>query len=88
EERGKLREDRLEGDFMFFCYVRTSGGSVISGEVGSRDASPSTWREFYAAKADGTPAEVSSGDIRAMVHPNLASVYIPCTPPGKKPGEA
>jgi hypothetical protein len=77
----------LDGDFLFACYVRTSGDSVISGEVQSGDSTPSKWREFYAAKGENL-VEVSSGDIRAVAHPNLASVYIPCTPPGKKPGEA
>lgn len=89
EERGKLRQDRLDGDFLFACYVRTSGGSVISGEAESRDSTPGSWRDFYAENGnDENPVEVSSGDIRAVVHPNRAYVYVPCTPPGKKPGAA
>ncbi|MEU3303428.1 hypothetical protein ABZ729_26995 [Streptomyces sp. NPDC006678] len=87
EERGKLRQDRLEGDFFFACYVRTSGGSLISGEAESRDSSPGGWRDFYAAKGEN-PVEVSLGDVRALAHPDLAFVYVPCTPPGKKRGEA
>ncbi|MFF3286453.1 hypothetical protein [Streptomyces sp. NPDC003023] len=89
EERGKLREDRSDGDFYFACYVRTSGGSVISGEVEPRDAAPGPWRDFYAENGyEKNPVDVSSGDIRAVVHPDRAHVYVPCTPPGKKPGEA
>ncbi|MFF3399242.1 hypothetical protein ACFYW6_12055 [Streptomyces sp. NPDC002659] len=87
EERGRL--NRSDGNFFFACYVRTSGGSVISGEAESRDADPGGWRDFYANNGnDENPVEVSSGDIRAVVHPDRAYVYVPCTPPGKKPGEA
>ncbi|MGA5101331.1 hypothetical protein ACPCAC_28690 [Streptomyces lavendulocolor] len=88
EERGKLR--RLsDGDVFFACYVRTSGGSVISGEVQSRDSASGPWRDYYAKQGYVVdPVEVSSGDIRAVVHPDHAYVYVPCTPPGKKPGEA
>ncbi|MFF8918788.1 hypothetical protein ACF08M_37160 [Streptomyces sp. NPDC015032] len=89
EERGKLRQDRLEGDYFFACYVRTSGGSVISGEVESRDSASGSWRDFYAENGYAVdPVDVASGDIRAVAHPDRAYVYIPCTPPGKKPGEA
>lgn len=88
EERGKLRL-LSDGDFLFACYVRTSGGSVISGEVDSRDSAPGPWRDYYAKSGYAVdPVDVSSGDIRAVVHPDQAYVYVPCTPPGKKPGEA
>ncbi|MGA4866475.1 hypothetical protein ACPCSC_15340 [Streptomyces lavendulocolor] len=88
EERGKLRR-QSDGDFFFACYVRTSGGSVISGEAEPRDADPGPWRDYYAKQGYVVdPVEVSSGDIRAVVHPDHAYVYVPCTPPGKKPGEA
>ncbi|MEV8102375.1 hypothetical protein [Streptomyces sp. NPDC088135] len=89
EERGKLRQDRSEGDYFFGCYVRTSGGSLISGEVQPRDSAGDSWSDFYAENGgDKNPVEVSSGDIRALAHPDRAYVYIPCTPPGKKRGEA
>ncbi|WP_328395765.1 hypothetical protein OHS70_09790 [Streptomyces sp. NBC_00390] len=89
EERGKLRQNRSDGNFFFACYVRTSGGSVISGEVESRDSAPGPWRDYYAKEPYVVdPVDVSSGDIRAVVHPDHAYVYVPCTPPGKKPGEA
>ncbi|MGW7357000.1 hypothetical protein ACWGI0_10220 [Streptomyces sp. NPDC054802] len=89
EERGVLRQDRLDGDFFFACYVRTSGGSLISGEVVSRDTAPGPWRDYYAEQGYvADPVDVSSGDIRAVAHPDHAYVYVPCTPPGKKPGEA
>lgn len=89
EERGKLRQDRSDGDFFFACHVRTSGDSVISGEAESRDSDSDGWRDFYANNGnDENPVEVSSGDIRALAHPDRAHVYVPCTPPGKKPGEA
>ncbi|MFJ6943754.1 hypothetical protein ACISU4_03670 [Streptomyces wuyuanensis] len=89
EERGKLHQDQLDGGFLFGCYVRTSGGSVISGEAESRDSTSDGWRDFYAENGnDKNPVEVSSGDIRALAHANRAFVYVPCTPPGKKPGEA
>ncbi|GGU54936.1 hypothetical protein GCM10010274_49830 [Streptomyces lavendofoliae] len=89
EERGKLRQNRSDGNFHFACYVRTSGGSVISGEVESRDSASGPWRDHYAKQGYVVdPVEVSSGDIRAVVHPDHAYVYVPCTPPGKKPGEA
>ncbi|MFJ6943752.1 hypothetical protein ACISU4_03660 [Streptomyces wuyuanensis] len=87
QERGKLQQDRLDGDFFFACYVRTSGGSQIAGEAVSRDSNPGGWRDFYAAKGE-KPVEVSLGDVRALAHPDLAFVYVPCTPPGKKRGEA
>ncbi|MGI5483723.1 hypothetical protein [Streptomyces lavendofoliae] len=88
EERGRIHR-RSDGGFFFACYVRTSGGSVISGEVESRDSAPGPWREYYAKEGYVVdPVEVSSGDIRAVVHPDHAYVYVPCTPPGKKPGEA
>ncbi|WP_344367185.1 hypothetical protein [Streptomyces gobitricini] len=86
EEKGTLNQHG--DDFTFFCSVRTSGDSVISGEVQPGDASPGTWRNHYAQKRDGSVVEVSAGDIRALALPNLASAYVPCTPPGKKPGEA
>ncbi|MGW8955031.1 hypothetical protein [Streptomyces sp. NPDC055709] len=87
EERGRL--NRSDGNFFFACYVRTSGGSVISGEVQSRDSAPGPWRDYYAEEGYVVdPVDVSSGDIRAVVHPDRAYVYVPCTPPGKKPGEA
>ncbi|MGA4958901.1 hypothetical protein [Streptomyces lavendulocolor] len=87
EEKGTL--NRQADDFTFFCYVRTSGGSVISGEAEPRDADPGPWRDYYAKQGYVVdPVEVSSGDIRAVVHPDHAYVYVPCTPPGKKPGEA
>ncbi|GGT04315.1 hypothetical protein GCM10010271_02710 [Streptomyces kurssanovii] len=89
EERGKLRQNRLDGNFFFACYVRTSGDSIISGEVQSRDSAPGPWRDFYAENGiEENPVDVSSGDIRAVAHPDRAYVYVPCTPPGKKPGEA
>ncbi|WP_433570549.1 hypothetical protein [Streptomyces sp. CA-251247] len=87
EERGRLNSS--DGNFFFGCYVRTSGGSVISGEVQSRDSAPGEWRDYYAEQGYVVdPVEVSSGDIRAVVHPDRAYVYVPCTPPGKKRGEA
>ncbi|WP_039947225.1 hypothetical protein, partial [Streptomyces sp. NRRL S-118] len=65
---------------MFGCYVRTSGGSVISGEVESRDSAPGPWRDYYAKQGYvADPVDVSSGDIRAVAHPDHAYVYIPCT---------
>lgn len=89
EERGSLRQNRSEGDYFFACYVRTSGGSVISGEVQPRDSAPGSWRDYYAENGgDKNPVEVSSGGIRALAHPDRAYVYVPCTPPGKKRGEA
>ncbi|MER6101917.1 hypothetical protein ABT115_06120 [Streptomyces sp. NPDC001832] len=89
EERGTLRQDRSDGDFFFACYVRTSGGSVISGEVESLDSASGPWRDYYAENGYLVdPVEVSSGDIRALTHPDRAYVYVPCTPPGKKRGEA
>ncbi|MFD9215705.1 hypothetical protein ACFVY9_21890 [Streptomyces sp. NPDC059544] len=89
EERGKLRQDRLDGDFFFACYVRTSGGSQIAGEAVSRDSNPGGWRDFYAENGNNkNPVEVSSGGIRALAHPERSFVYVPCTPPGKKRGEA
>ena len=33
---GELRLNGSDGNFFFGCYVRTSSGSVISGEVQSR----------------------------------------------------
>ncbi|MEU7280689.1 hypothetical protein AB0A69_18155 [Streptomyces sp. NPDC045431] len=88
EERGKLVLHG-RGKFFFACYVRTSGGSVISGEVESRDSALGPWRDYYAKEPyDADPVEVSSGDIRAVVHPDTAYVYIPCTTPGMKSGEA
>ncbi|MFF8832894.1 hypothetical protein [Streptomyces sp. NPDC015131] len=86
EERGRLRQDRTDGDFLFSCYVRTSGGSVISGEVQPGDASTRTWRAAYAS--DGRLSEVAAGDISALTLENSSAVRVPCTPPGRKPGEA
>ncbi|MFE6491428.1 hypothetical protein [Streptomyces sp. NPDC057748] len=89
EERGSLRQNHSEGDYFFACYVRTSGGSLISGEVQSRDSASGSWRDFYAKQSfTADPVDVASGDIRAMSHPDSAYVYVPCTPPGKKRGEA
>ncbi|MFG3304201.1 hypothetical protein [Streptomyces wuyuanensis] len=84
EERGKLRRGR--GNYFFACYVRTSGGSTISGEVQPGDASPSSWRESYAS--DGEVSEVAAGDVKALTLEDSSAVYVPCTPPGWKPGEA
>ncbi|MEI5011425.1 hypothetical protein RB196_32900 [Streptomyces sp. PmtA] len=84
EERGKLRRGR--GNYFFACYVRTSGGSIISGEVQPGDASPSSWRASYAS--DGKVSEVSAGDVKALTLEDSSAVYVPCTPPGRKPGEA
>ncbi|MCX4511319.1 hypothetical protein OHA27_13580 [Streptomyces sp. NBC_01619] len=84
EERGKLRRGR--GNYFFACYVRTSGGSVISGEVQPGDASPSGWRASYTS--DGKVSEVSVGDVKALTLEDSSAVYVPCTPPGETPGEA
>jgi hypothetical protein len=78
EDRGKLRIS-LHGQFKFFCYVRTES-SVISGEAQSGFASVEDW---WAGRDDGT-VSVTSGDVRALAFPRLATVYVPCTPEGAK----
>ncbi|MFF4079520.1 hypothetical protein ACFYZN_08940 [Streptomyces sp. NPDC001777] len=89
EERGVLRQNRSEGSYLFGCYVRTSGESLISGEVQPRDSAPGSWRDYYAKQGYiADPVDVVSGSIRAVSHPDHAYVYVPCTPPGKKRGEA
>ncbi|MFD3441253.1 hypothetical protein ACFWU3_27510 [Streptomyces sp. NPDC058685] len=86
EERGELRPGGLGGHYFFACYVRTSSGSVISGEVQPGDASPGGWRTSYAS--DGNISEVSVGEVKVLTLEDSSAVYVPCTPPGKKPGEA
>lgn len=89
EERGVLRQNRSEGSYLFGCYVRTSGASVISGEVRPGDVTPGSWRDYYTKQSYIVdPVDVVSGDIRVVSHPDSAYVYVPCTPPGKKRGEA
>lgn len=85
EERGKLTVS--DGRFTFYCYVRTAD-STISGEAESADASPATWKRDYATKRDGNVVAVSSGGVQALSLSGLASVYVPCTPPGRRADDA
>ncbi|UQS28579.1 MULTISPECIES: hypothetical protein [Streptomyces] len=88
-ERGLLREG--SNGFTFFCYVRTSGDSTISGEAETMDGDARSWRAYFAPKSrEGDAVEVSSGDVRALsMAPHYATAYVSCTPPrGEQRGNA
>ncbi|MFC9751102.1 hypothetical protein [Streptomyces niveus] len=59
----------------------TADDSIISGEAQSGFATEEGWRESYSSKVDGDPVSVSVGEVKVIALDNLASVYIPCTPP-------
>lgn len=79
DERGKIT-DSINNQFTFWCYVG-AGESIISGEAQSGLAAEEGWRESYSSKVDGDPVSVSAGEAKVIAWDNLASVYIPCTPP-------
>ncbi|MGW1019646.1 hypothetical protein [Streptomyces niveus] len=79
DERGKIT-DSVNNQFTFWCYVST-GESIISGEAQSGFATEEGWRESYSSRVDGDPVSVSAGEVKVIALDNLASVYIPCTPP-------
>ncbi|MGW3624814.1 hypothetical protein [Streptomyces sp. NPDC000880] len=80
EERGKLTTSTSNGQFTFYCYVRTDD-STISGEAESGFATASSWlKSRESERVDGAVA-ISAGDVKALALPNLATVYVPCTPP-------
>ncbi|WP_329075694.1 hypothetical protein [Streptomyces niveus] len=80
EERGKITTTSASNQFTFWCYV-SAGDSIISGEAESGFATEEGWRESYSSKVDGDPVSVSAGEVKVIALDNLASVYIPCTPP-------
>ncbi|MEV8416307.1 hypothetical protein AB0P45_22260 [Streptomyces niveus] len=79
DERGKIT-DSVNNQFTFWCYVST-GESIISGEAQSDFATEEGWRESYSSRVDGDLVSVSAGEVKVIALDNLASVYIPCTPP-------
>ncbi|MFE3118650.1 hypothetical protein [Streptomyces niveus] len=80
DERGKITTTSASNQFTFWCYV-SAGDSIISGEAESGFATEEGWRESYSSKVDEDPVSVSVGEVKVIALDNLASVYIPCTPP-------
>ncbi|MEV8405506.1 hypothetical protein AB0R12_06775 [Streptomyces niveus] len=79
DERGKITES-VNNQFTFWCYVRTED-STVSGEAKSGFATEEVWRQSYQGQRDGDPVSVSVGEVKAIGLENLATVYVPCTPP-------
>ncbi|WP_157878566.1 hypothetical protein [Streptomyces chattanoogensis] len=79
--------------FTSTCYVKTSSnfiseGSIISGEAELGDATSTSWSNRFTASGNGKKFEASSGGIKAISYPERSSIYVPCTPPGKKKEQA
>ncbi|MFC8827133.1 hypothetical protein ACFT9I_17535 [Streptomyces sp. NPDC057137] len=80
DERGKITTTSASNQFTFSCYVN-AGGSIISGEAQSGFATEEGWRQSYSSKVGRDPVSVSAGEVKVIALDNLASVYVPCTPP-------
>jgi hypothetical protein len=88
--------DRGESDgagknFTFFCRVLTSADHIVSGESDLQDATSETWLSGYRQEAGESRGELrqgSSGHAKTLTLDRLASVYVPCTPPGARPDDA
>lgn len=87
-ERGK----RIDGDgesFTFSCNVKTrSQDSILSGDSTVYDVSTNEWLEGVGERADASKLEIEAQGIYAVSYAAQASLYVHCTPVGKKPGEA
>lgn len=80
-ERGVQHESG--DDFKYFCYVKTSSGSIISGEAEVGRGTYETWPVRQSLK--DTPAvEVAAPGVRALATENSAFVFVPCTPRNEK----
>lgn len=75
-------------DFLFACRVTTSNDSIISGESEVSDSSIASWTRHFEGKGDSKVMKVSSGNVQALTVSDLATIYVPCTPPDKNPTEA
>lgn len=78
-------------DFTFFCRVLTSDDHIVSGESDVQDATSETWLSGYEQEAGESQGELRqgfSGDTKTLTLDRLASVYVPCTPPGTSPDDA
>ncbi|MFD5951549.1 hypothetical protein ACFWAZ_38140 [Streptomyces collinus] len=78
-------------DFTFFCRVLTSADHIVSGESDLQDVTSKTWLSGYRQEAGESRGELrqgSSGHAKTLTLDRLASVYVPCTPPGARPDDA
>ncbi|MFF2412204.1 hypothetical protein [Streptomyces sp. NPDC058092] len=81
--------DPFGESFVFSCNVKTrSQDSIVSGDGLVHDASFDDWREGYGHGRDKGTFEVRAGGVSVIASPDDVSMYVPCTPPGKKPEEA
>ncbi|WP_225656443.1 hypothetical protein [Streptomyces pseudogriseolus] len=69
------------GRWIFTCYVHTSGGSIISGEVEITDVTPEQWYSHYKDRGEGVPLKTKKGPLQILsVAENQATLYVPCKP--------
>ncbi|MER7396246.1 hypothetical protein ABT381_12085 [Streptomyces sp. NPDC000151] len=73
-------------NFFFLCSLDT-GDSAISAIVKKHDASVTSWRNYWR-KDLGDGYVEPPGNLHLLSWPNKTTIYLPCTPPGKKSNEA
>jgi len=84
-DRGRPGDERI-----FSCSLKTEEESILLAEARMHNASPDTWRKFYASSKGGNSVPLP-GEVDSLSWPRDASIYIPCTPPepegdsGKQP---
>ncbi|MFI8994278.1 hypothetical protein [Streptomyces sp. NPDC053542] len=72
--------------FYFSCSLDTSD-SMISAIVKQHDASVAAWRKYWRNELGDSYVE-PPGKLHLLSGPNKTTIYLPCTPPGKKSKEA
>lgn len=78
---------RTGADFQYFCFVSTSSGSRMEGNVSIQDASDSEWADDHGPLAGHRVVKTSKEGIRALAqigedaNDSHASVYVACTTP-------
>lgn len=88
-DRGE--SDGVGKNYTFFCRVLTSADHIVSGESDVQDATSETWLSGYRQEVGESRGELrqgSSGHAKTLTLDRLASVYVPCTPPGARPDDA
>ncbi|NUW01384.1 hypothetical protein [Streptomyces sp. CAI 127] len=87
-ERGRKLDGAGEGS-TFSCNVKTHGqDSILSGDGSIHDVSEGDWLEGVEGRADASKLEVDHRGVHAVSYASQASLYVPCTPAGRGPGEA
>ncbi|MES9511591.1 hypothetical protein ABWJ92_35205 [Streptomyces sp. NPDC000609] len=81
--------DPFGESFAFSCNAKTrSQESIISGDGLVNDVSFDDWREDYGHDRKEGKREMQAGGVSIISSPDDVSMYVPCTPPKKKPEKA